>query len=452
MLQGAAGIAIPFLVGKSLWSEIIVLLCCFGFGVCAAVLQSSLIGFSSQFPTVFNQSLMAGQGVAGILAGVLRVATKAAMPDKLKESAIMYFAISSGFMVLCTAGYLYLLYMPFTQHHLSLAKAVSTRHRQASAEGEAPAPGAIAPPTPPMKVPPRRPDSSTKAASGTPTHHPSSMEMPRSASSVEGGGMGGRGGQQQGLSTPLLEQREQETQALLAGGEGTLVSPASSRGRAGSGDTLRDFAATPLGLKRPSRVPSAHGEEEEEEEEDGPPAVTEDPDSNAYILAVALRCWKACAGLWLCYFLTFFVFPSETAKVDYHGGIHGLTITNESGWWGIIMVGVFNIFDTIGRFSPGFPALRLVKYHALPWFSAARVVFVVLFVGAARQWSSAFSDWGNLFIMVFFALTNGYTTTSCFMAAPEQVNQKDKETAGFIMSFFLLFGMFSGTMAALSLS
>ena len=93
----------------------------FVIGLGTAVLQSSLFGFASQFPPIFNQSLMAGQGIAGIVASVLRIFTKGVMNTELTNSALLYFALVTVVMTACIIGYVVLLRMPFTKRILAHA-------------------------------------------------------------------------------------------------------------------------------------------------------------------------------------------------------------------------------------------------------------------------------------------------------------------------------------------
>jgi hypothetical protein len=90
-------------------------------GLGTAVLQSSLFGFASQYPPIYNQSLMAGQGVAGILASVLRIITKGSMNDDLTGSALVYFALVTVVMTACIVCYILMLRMPFTKRILAHA-------------------------------------------------------------------------------------------------------------------------------------------------------------------------------------------------------------------------------------------------------------------------------------------------------------------------------------------
>lgn len=87
---------------------------CLMIGISTAILQTSLFGFSSQLPPLFNQAIMAGQGVAGVGVSVLRMVTMGFVPNDTVNSMV-FFAISCFFMVACVAGYFYILKMEFTQ-------------------------------------------------------------------------------------------------------------------------------------------------------------------------------------------------------------------------------------------------------------------------------------------------------------------------------------------------
>ena len=61
------------------------------------------------------------------------------------------------------------------------------------------------------------------------------------------------------------------------------------------------------------------------------------------------------------------------------------------------------------------------------------------------------SDIVCLINMIFFALTNGLLTSVNMALAPQNVQEEEKETTGFIMNFPLTFGIFMGTVLAVSL-
>ena len=59
-------------------------------------------------------------------------------------------------------------------------------------------------------------------------------------------------------------------------------------------------------------------------------------------------------------------------------------------------------------------------------------------------------DWFTYLNMILFALTTGYSTGSHMNLAPQKVHTElQKETAGFLVSFPLFFGISCGTFFAL---
>lgn len=99
-------------------------------GISTSILQPSVFGFSSQLPELFNQAIMAGQGVAGAGVSFMRLATKGFVPNPM-TSALLFFSISCFVMIVCVFGYYALLKMEFTQYHLS--RSVTTRKEHAAA-------------------------------------------------------------------------------------------------------------------------------------------------------------------------------------------------------------------------------------------------------------------------------------------------------------------------------
>ena len=96
-------------------------------GVSTSILQPSVFGFSSQLPPIFNQAIMAGQGVAGAGVSFMRLATKGFVPNP-KESALLFFSISCFVMIVCVFAYFALLKMEFTQYHLERSQTVRAEH------------------------------------------------------------------------------------------------------------------------------------------------------------------------------------------------------------------------------------------------------------------------------------------------------------------------------------
>ena len=60
----------------------------------------------------------------------------------------------------------------------------------------------------------------------------------------------------------------------------------------------------------------------------------------------------------------------------------------------------------------------------------------------------------DAFPMIFisiFAFTNGYCGTIAMMSAPTKVKPLERETTGILMTFFLIFGLATGSMIAFGL-
>eukprot|EP00005_Dracoamoeba_jomungandri_P001169 CAMPEP_0174259476 /NCGR_PEP_ID=MMETSP0439-20130205/8294_1 /TAXON_ID=0 /ORGANISM="Stereomyxa ramosa, Strain Chinc5" /LENGTH=440 /DNA_ID=CAMNT_0015343373 /DNA_START=155 /DNA_END=1477 /DNA_ORIENTATION=- len=101
-------------------------------GSAIAILFGAILGFASLFPPSFITAVMIGNGIAGILAGVLRIITKAAIPGSLWTSAMIYFEVSGVLLVCCALGYFFLLRLPITKHYLKLNKMLQDKNEQAS--------------------------------------------------------------------------------------------------------------------------------------------------------------------------------------------------------------------------------------------------------------------------------------------------------------------------------
>ena len=72
------------------------------------VQQSSFYGLTAMLPPKFTMALMIGESVAGVLASLNRITTKASYdqtPTGLRESAFSFFYISLAFLVACMVIY-----------------------------------------------------------------------------------------------------------------------------------------------------------------------------------------------------------------------------------------------------------------------------------------------------------------------------------------------------------
>jgi len=92
-------------------------------GVGDAIVQGSMYGMASLFPPVYSQALQNGNGVAGVVACILRIVTKLSLPETtsgLRISTLIYFIISAFIMLLCIISYTLLVRLPFSKFYLEL--------------------------------------------------------------------------------------------------------------------------------------------------------------------------------------------------------------------------------------------------------------------------------------------------------------------------------------------
>ena len=146
-------------------SYYLTLVCIFLVGLSTAILQSSTLGFTryaaalfsdirwssvnhpitsflsalphcSMFPPVFNQGVMFGQGLAGILACVLNIIVMLALGGTTYKAAVVYYALAALAIVGCLVSYLVMLRRPFTKYWIakSLSGSSSGQTEGAAAE------------------------------------------------------------------------------------------------------------------------------------------------------------------------------------------------------------------------------------------------------------------------------------------------------------------------------
>lgn len=90
----------------------------------------------SQFPSIFNQGMMSGQGVAGIIASLSSILVMAVSAgssnsgnDTQKISAIVYFIFAALLLLACAVFYVLLLRNKFAQQYLKPVEGVAgARH------------------------------------------------------------------------------------------------------------------------------------------------------------------------------------------------------------------------------------------------------------------------------------------------------------------------------------
>lgn len=188
---------------------------------------------------------------------------------------------------------------------------------------------------------------------------------------------------------------------------------------------------------------------------DASPAVDGGDGSKASLLApggrrkpvvntwsVVRRSWTMIATVFSVFFMTFLVFPSVSPSSTPYQNTLKLSTTLSPTWWNAILLLIFNLADTTGRFlsvrvvCKGVPFF--VRFFAFVCISCAppvrahthsqthrlshtlslqlttfiRYGFIVVFYGCAHSFSSGFFNDITLAVnMALFAITNGYMSS-----------------------------------------
>ena len=114
------------------------------------------------------------------------------------------------------------------------------------------------------------------------------------------------------------------------------------------------------------------------------------------------------------------------------------------------IITLFNVFDTIGRKFPEYLPMTKSKVYVLTFLRFIFLFTFPLVVGLVDTYwlsSNVLSSF-TIVNMILFAFTNGYLTSTSFSLAPDQVPSELKGKSGSSLSFFLIMGIFSGSMYA----
>jgi equilibrative nucleoside transporter 1/2/3 len=113
-----------------------------------------------------------------------------------------------------------------------------------------------------------------------------------------------------------------------------------------------------------------------------------------------------------------------------------------ASWFPIVSVLFFQLFDSIGRTVPRWFVVLSQRTIVVPVLM--RVAFLVLFLLCLKP-RYIVHDAFPLVFMAGMAFTNGYFSSLIMMFAPSNVRDNEKQTAGTLMTFFLLLGICAGS-------
>ena len=145
-------------------------------------------------------------------------------------------------------------------------------------------------------------------------------------------------------------------------------------------------------------------------------------------------------NVFLVFVFTFIVFP---------GVYIAKPLSFLSVQWSIpFMIFLFNLFDTIGRYTPSF--IRIVSPKGTTWLCILRGLssLSICLIGYGTFNGFFVSDWWIILNFIIFAFTNGAASTYAMMYGTEEFPNEQKENAGRMMAFFLTFGIFTGSLLA----
>ena len=170
--------------------------------------------------------------------------------------------------------------------------------------------------------------------------------------------------------------------------------------------------------------------------------------------------WDLAIAVTSVFFITLALFPTIT------GAIESVNETSSSRIFGDIFIPfsflLFNFGDLIGRTVSS-------NYQVIPscfmlGFCLTRIIFFFFFLCSnvvlrdsdgniiEKSLPVLFgNDYAYWIIMMAFAITNGYFSSLCMMYGPERVKQDEREKAGIIMIYFLVLGLFFGSLFSFAL-
>ena len=147
---------------------------------------------------------------------------------------------------------------------------------------------------------------------------------------------------------------------------------------------------------------------------------------------------------WLILFITFLVFPGQVLRwkpsySNYPGGPF---------FYSNMLIYVFQVFDVIGRYVAMIPislSSKLVMNCTWP-----RVIIALAFYAATYSWWIFAGDAIRIFLVALFALSNGTLISWILRLGTERAAPIGAaDVAGYIISFFLVNGIFCGSILAL---
>ena len=144
--------------------------------------------------------------------------------------------------------------------------------------------------------------------------------------------------------------------------------------------------------------------------------------------------------VWFVFFTTFIIYPGVCLQTSLHF-LKGSQ--SEATWFVIIMLLIFAIFDTIGRFAAEYyQVLSKDKFVILTGLKLLLIVTTILISKTDQPSWLLGADWFKITNMSLLSFSNGYCGTCLMIFGPNWVGHKGKERAGVLMNIHLVGGIF----------
>jgi hypothetical protein len=146
-------------------------------------------------------------------------------------------------------------------------------------------------------------------------------------------------------------------------------------------------------------------------------------------------------SVWFVLFVTFLVFPGQILGWSSSFGI------NAEIYPGLMMY-VYQVFDVVGRYMVSIWRLSPLQTKI---GCVGRLSLIPLFFLATYSISFFSNDITRMVVMAVFAAANGFLLTWCMIHGPGQVHKDEADVASYTMSFFLVNGIFFGSLVAMGI-
>lgn len=150
----------------------------------------------------------------------------------------------------------------------------------------------------------------------------------------------------------------------------------------------------------------------------------------------------------LTFAITFVFFPAVMDDTNLGFMVREIS-DNETSWFSLFMLLLFNVGDTAGRMIGGKPCAMLNR-KAILCGSFARILFFVTFIPIIFATSGVFySDWFIITNALVFGFSNGYFSTLCAINAPGTVPEALRQETGALVGAVISIGIVTGCFLAI---